>query len=61
MAKQQDKPDEVLTMSRMRRMLLKHSAEERLRIVTWLDAVARRPEDVLPPGPVDARQMSLVS
>lgn len=55
--------DEVLTMSRCRRMLCKHDRQARLRMLDWLQAVVSEPErftgDTPPPKAPDPRQMAI--
>jgi hypothetical protein len=56
-------PDEVLTMSRVRRLLMKHPYHERVRIAEWLASVASRPDerDLPVPSKPDPRQEDLFS
>ena len=51
--------EETLTMSRMRRMLAPHDSATRVRIATWLLAIAPLAEAPAPPDPTDPRQAGL--
>lgn len=66
MAKSDDKAvkpvDEVLTMSRCRRLIEKHDMAARKRIANWLLAItgdAVPIDAVRPPPPPDARQQAM--